>query len=275
MFDKLIEQLERPEVYRENSEAFWNDEHISKQLLEAHLNPNFEGASRNHEFIEKSIEWIGSQVVGDNVKILDLGCGPGLYSLPLAQRGWVVTGIDFSEGSIRYAKQKSKEVGFEIRYEFRDYLTIDFKNEFDLVLLIYCDFAVLAPEKRKILVEKIFRAMKPGGKLILDVFSASNYKNRREEQTWEMNLNGGFWNEDSYFCLTGLYEYENNVFLDQYMVMTEKETKVYYMWNQAFSAETLQDEFSGVSFSKINYYGDVSGSLELTKSNTLCVVVEK
>ena len=59
------------------------------------------------------------------------------------------------------------------------------------------------------------------------------------------------------------------------MVMTEKETKVYYMWNQAFSAETLQDEFSGVSFSKINYYGDVSGSLELTKSNTLCVVVEK
>ena len=275
MFDKLIEQLERPEVYRENSEAFWNDEHISKQLLEAHLNPNFEGASRNHEFIEKSIEWIGSQVVGDNVKILDLGCGPGLYSLPLAQRGWVVTGIDFSEGSIRYAKQKSKEVGCEIRYEFRDYLTIDFENEFDLVLLIYCDFAVLAPEKRKILVEKIFRAMKPGGKLILDVFSASNYKNRREEQTWEMNPKGGFWNEDSYFCLTGLYEYENNVFLDQYMVMTEKETKVYYMWNQAFSAETLQDEFSGVSFSKINYYGDVSGSLELTKSNTLCVVVEK
>ena len=109
----------------------------------------------------------------------------------------------------------------------------------------------------------------------MDVLSASSYKDRREEQTWEMNPTGGFWSEDSYLCLTGLYEYENNVFLDQYMVMTEKETKVYYMWNRAFSVETLQEEFSGVGFSKINYYGDVYGSLNIEKSDTLCVVVEK
>lgn len=275
MFEKLMHQLKRPKVYQENGEAFWDDEYISKQLLAAHLNPDFEGATRNHQFVKRSIEWIASQFQGDSIKALDLGCGPGLYSLPLAQRGWKVTGIDFSRSSIEYAKEKAEEASYDVCYKYQDYLTIDFENEFDLVLLIYCDFAVLAPEKRKILVGKIFQALKPGGKLILDVFSMNQYKDRKEEQTWERNPSGGFWREEPYLCLTGLFSYPNHVFLDQYVVMTENELKVYYMWNQAFSSEMLKNELSCANFSEFNFYGDVSGSLDFEKSKTLCVVANK
>lgn len=83
----------KPKVYEESSSAFWNDENISKFMLEAHLNPNFEGASRNHEFIQKSVNWIDEYCNGGNgKKLLDLGCGPGIYAELLADKGFHVTG---------------------------------------------------------------------------------------------------------------------------------------------------------------------------------------
>ncbi|WP_411681994.1 hypothetical protein [Clostridium thailandense] len=47
MLNELFKYLKKPELYAESSKEFWNDEHISKKLLEAHLDPNFEGASRS------------------------------------------------------------------------------------------------------------------------------------------------------------------------------------------------------------------------------------
>lgn len=45
--NKLLSYIkDKPNVYEESSSAFWDDEHISKHMLEAHLTPNFDGASR-------------------------------------------------------------------------------------------------------------------------------------------------------------------------------------------------------------------------------------
>lgn len=49
---KTIKELDRPPIYTKTSVKFWDDEYISQQMLEAHLNPDFEGASRKLDFIE-------------------------------------------------------------------------------------------------------------------------------------------------------------------------------------------------------------------------------
>lgn len=54
MFKSLIPILERPPLYTKTAVPFWDDEHISKQMLIAHLDPGFEGASRKFAFIDKS-----------------------------------------------------------------------------------------------------------------------------------------------------------------------------------------------------------------------------
>ena len=95
IFSVLNTLLTKPDLYERTIEKFWNDPHISKGLLKAHLDPDTEAASRRPEFIDRSVEWIVS-MLPEGASLLDIGCGPGLYTKRLAERGLRVTGIDFS-----------------------------------------------------------------------------------------------------------------------------------------------------------------------------------
>ncbi len=56
--------------------------------------------------LTSSLKWIVSHFgIGVNTIIADFGCGPGLYITQFADKNADVTGIDFSERSIRYAKE--------------------------------------------------------------------------------------------------------------------------------------------------------------------------
>ena len=50
-------------------------------------------------------------------RVLDVGCGPGLYTTRLAASGARVTGIDFSERSIACAREQSRIKGLTIDLE--------------------------------------------------------------------------------------------------------------------------------------------------------------
>ena len=81
MNNKIIEALKKPAVYTPSGTAFWDDDYISGQMLKAHLDPDFEGASRKLSFIEKSAVWLSGLVPpSDYPQLLDIGCGPGIYA---------------------------------------------------------------------------------------------------------------------------------------------------------------------------------------------------
>lgn len=109
MHTKLLQSLALPTLYQKSDTNFWDDTHISLQMLKAHLDPDFEAASRKHSFITDSAAWIATQVSPQqNLYLLDIGCGPGLYAQEFARAGYKVTGIDFSKRSIRYAQKSAK-----------------------------------------------------------------------------------------------------------------------------------------------------------------------
>lgn len=112
-----IKILERPPLYAKSKAAFWNDEHISKQMLKAHLEPEFDGASRKLNFIEKSVAWVAELVPSSNYPLLlDIGCGPGIYAEKFSKMNYHVTGIDFSKRSIDYAQKSALCQRLEISY---------------------------------------------------------------------------------------------------------------------------------------------------------------
>lgn len=96
MYDNLLTIFEKPSLYKKMEIPFWDDEHISLQMLKAHLNPEFNGASRKLDFINKSADWITRIVRPSEFnELLDIGCGPGIYAERFAQFGYSVTGIVF------------------------------------------------------------------------------------------------------------------------------------------------------------------------------------
>ena len=117
MFDRISKSLEKPPIYTKAKAAFWNDEHISKQMLKAHLDPEFEGASRKLKFIQESVVWIKEIVPPVKYpQLLDIGCGPGIYAEKFSKEGYQVTGIDYSKRSIELAITLAKFYDVSLDY---------------------------------------------------------------------------------------------------------------------------------------------------------------
>lgn len=134
MINKLFFLLQKPALWQRSCEPFWDDEHISKGMLEAHLNPDWDAASRKHSYIDCSVKWLTS-IIPAGSKILDLGCGPGLYTKRLSDAGYDVTGIDYSKRSIANAEEHDTKT----KYIYQNYLEMNYTEAFDVITLIYCD----------------------------------------------------------------------------------------------------------------------------------------
>ncbi len=275
---ELLKYASKPTLYEKGTAVMWTDEHISKQLLEIHLNPDIDLASRKKSTIEKTIDWIFSTVNGEKLKILDLGCGPGLYTQKIAQKGHKVTGVDFSENTINYAKEQAKISNRDIKYINKNYLDLELpEDEFDLVLMIYTDFGVLLPEERIQLLRTIEKALKPGGTFIFDVLNDRDLDKKISPKNWEV-AEQGFWRKTQYLALSDSFLYKNRkVILNQHIVADENKTEVYRFWTHYFSHDDLMQLLESFDFTNIRFYEDVlpaDNNLWSGENVTFCKVVK-
>ena len=237
----LLKAIKKPALYEKSNASMWEDDHISRHLLELHLNQDCDAASRKRGTIEKTVQWIETHLDQPQKSILDLGCGPGLYCELLAEHGHRVTGVDFSKRSIAYARQSAAQKGLKIDYLQKNYLDLTFENQFDLVIMIFCDFDVLVPDDRTRLLKNIYRALKPGGSFIFDTLNpkapaAINIPGK----SWEV-ADGGFWKMGAYLALFETFHYEEaNVILQQHVVCSEPDQcSVYRFWTHYYQREIL------------------------------------
>ncbi len=256
---ELIKKLSsKPQLYEKGSSVMWTDPYISKQLLELHINPDNDVASRSQVKIERIANWILERAGKAQKKILDLGCGPGLYAELLAQKGHSVIGVDFSENSIRYATRQAKGKKLKIEYLEKNYLDLDFDNQFDLVILIYLDFCVLLPEEREKVLENIYRALKKGGLFICDVVNERNIDKKTISQSWEVQETG-FWKNTPYIALANGYHFpEAKVLANHHIVLSEDNTvDTYIFWSHYYEKNDLVKILKSKGFKDITGYENV------------------
>jgi len=278
MFEELEKINKRPEPFQfYTASDLWTDDHTSKQMLSFHLNEAIDVCSRNAEFINRSVEWIALKSnIGRDFKIADFGCGPGLYTTRLAKCGANVTGIDFSERSIKYAKKVAAREQLNISYVKQNYLEFETGDRFDLVLMIMCDFCALSPEQRNGLLRKFHRNLKPNGSVLLDVYSLSAFEKRKEAATYEVNQLNGFWSPNKYYGFLNTFKYnEKKVVLDKYTIIESGRTRTIYNWLQYFAPEKLEREFMETGFFIEELYSDVAGTPYNGTSNEFAVIAKK
>jgi cyclopropane fatty-acyl-phospholipid synthase-like methyltransferase len=278
MFEELKAINSRPFPFeRYTAGELWTNEHTSKQMLAYHLDDSIDASSRNSLFIDRSIEWIVSHFALDEASaIADFGCGPGLYTTQLAQRGARVTGIDFSRNSLDYANRTADEQGLDIHYVLANYLDFNTTDRFDLITMIMCDFCALGPEQRKDLLSIFHTLLKPEGSVLLDVYSLNSFDQREESATYELNQLNGFWSPEDYYCFVNTFKYDAaKVVLDKYTIIEESATREVYNWLQFFSEDSIRSEFGRSRFEVKEIYSNVAGDSFDASSAEMALVARK
>ena len=194
VFAFLSEQSSRPPLFSAyTAEELWTDPHVAEQMLSFHLDPMKDLASRNHAFIHRSIGWLNETFgLRSGKRVLELGCGPGLYANGLASLGASVVGVDFSVNSLAHARSVAAERGLPVVYHDANYLDLQMDETFDLVLLIFGDFCPLGPGQRRRLLDKVRGWLAPGGRFVFDVSSSALFGGLEESASYEVAPGGGF-----------------------------------------------------------------------------------
>lgn len=240
----------------------WNDPHISQQMLAAHLDPHSPMASRTHAFIDSSVEWlVGMLALTPGSRVLDLGCGPGLYAHRLARRGIRVLGIDASDRSVASATEVADQEGLAAQFRRGDYLRDDLGQGHDAAILIYEDYSVLSPTQRGLLLRRVAAALGPRGRIVFDVTSTARFASFRESIVTEPNLMGGFWSADPYVGTRETWTYpEQSLVLEKYTIETAHASREFWNWMHCLDPETVTRELAENGFRAPALYGDVTGA---------------
>jgi SAM-dependent methyltransferase len=263
MFAELEGINRRPEPFScLTIQELWADPHISEQMLRYHLDPSVDAASRSADFTDRSVAWISARFgIGPGRRVVDLGCGPGLYTGRLARTGAAVTGVDFSPRSIAYAREDAVRAGLPVSFVLADYLAWTPDDRFELALMIYCDYGAMAPPQRRRLLDRLRRILEPGGAFLFDVSSLAALADLEESVAYAPNLMDGFWSSQPYYGFLNTFTYADaRASVDRYQIVEPGRTRTFCNWVQYFDPEGLASELGDAGFSVLEVLGDVAGA---------------
>jgi len=259
-------------LFQRSNETIWTDEHISKSLLDAHLDEAHDAASRKYDKRTNIVNWINTHI-NPCSKIIDLGCGPGLYAYELGKLGHNVLGVDFNKESLNYA-QNNKSIRDVVQYRYCNYLKDKIEGKINAAMMIYCDFGALIPDEQKLLLNKLNNLLYDDGLLFFDVFGKEALKKQKEKRNWFISGGGDFWNKEPYFLMEEIKYFEKeNALGTRYYLLEQGNGKIkeYIMWDQYYDEQSIKTLLLENGFETIEIKNDLIASNE----ETLFIIARK
>ncbi|MCB9603754.1 MAG: methyltransferase domain-containing protein [Sandaracinus sp.] len=135
--------------------------------------------------IERECDFITARLnLAPGATILDVGCGLGLHAIELTRRGFLVVGLDLSLPMLSRAGDEAQDHGLKINFLHADMREMNFDGAFDAVLCWGTTFGYFDDESNKRVVERLHRALKPRGVLLLDVVNRDHVIRSQPNLIW-------------------------------------------------------------------------------------------
>lgn len=185
----IVRRAAVPTPWDEGDNIPWNDPAFSARMLKEHLSDEHEAASRSPERIKRHCRWIHREVLEQKPsRILDLGCGPGLYTSRLATMGHDPWGIDFSPASIAHANRATN-----LEHRLGDIREMDYGQDNNLIMMLYGEINSFKMPDIMTILKQARSSLAPTGKLLLEVHSADTVERMgKTRQAWRALESGLF-----------------------------------------------------------------------------------
>ena len=273
----------RPPAWSEGDKIPWNEPGFSARMLKEHLSQNHDHASRRAVKIESQVRWIHEEVLHCRpARILDLGCGPGLYTSRLAGLGHECVGIDFSPASIAYAAAAAADgVENEPRrctYHLHDIRSAEYGSGYGLVMLVFGEFNMFKPADARRILHKAGRALAPGGLLLLEPHTEAAVRSFGSLQPVWYSSKGGLFSEKPHLCLMeSFWDGDSQTAIERYFIVDVATAAVarYAATTQAYSQEAYCVLLEECGFARPDIYPSLEGRVDETQADFFVLLSRK
>lgn len=274
---EVLNALRSPKRFEKSPDNIWTNEKLASFIFHSYFDENIYGGSKSSEFITSSLNYIDYIAKEYNCKkIMDLGCGPGIYTNPLAQSGYEVIGIDISEKSIEFAKKKASDNDLNIEYINDDFFNLNPTNKVDMVLMLYDIYSSYDIDHRRLILELVYNVLQDSMIFIVDVPLRNKIETTSTMRNWHLFEKGEFYNDEPFSYFLKCEYYGNGLLLNHSVFLYQNNNIVNcFDWIQHFSVNQIIDELSNGGFKVLKLHSSISGSDLKENSSSVALICKK
>jgi SAM-dependent methyltransferase len=241
----------------------WDDPAFSERVLKEHLTQENDAASRPIVKIKKHVDWIHRHILAEKPsRILDLGCGPGLYTTRLAKLGHTCTGIDFAPAPIEYAIKNAPK---GCAYQLADIRSADYGRDYDLIILIFGALNLFRPQDARLILEKACAALKPGGSLLLEISSLDSVDQIGNQPAMWYSAESGLFSGRPHVCLMETFwDEQQTVATERFFIIDAATGQVtrHAASTQGYDEGQIESVLRDAGFGKVAFFPSLTGKPE-------------
>jgi SAM-dependent methyltransferase len=146
--------------------------------------------TQSPEWTAREIDFVARQAPLPAYRtLLDVCCGEGRHAIPLAERGYDVTGLDRDGAALSAAQERAADSSVATRFvegDMRD-LAASVAGPFDICVCLWQSFGYFDATTNEDILRQMGDLLRPGGRLILDIYHPGYFATRQGARTVERN----------------------------------------------------------------------------------------
>jgi SAM-dependent methyltransferase len=156
----------------------WWEELFDDDFLRATPRPTDTQVLAEASFIETRLG------LAKGALILDLACGHGRHAIELTRRGYQVVGFDLSLAMLAQAADEAEVARQKVNFLHGDMRDLPFEDKFDGIYCWGTSFGFFEEEKNQALLQRVHRALRPGGVFLLEAINRDFVTARQPSLVW-------------------------------------------------------------------------------------------
>lgn len=206
-------------------------------------------------------------------RIVDIGCGTGSITVPMAARGYKMTGLDLSEEMLALAAKKAEDAGADIRFLGADMRSFNLGFRADAAICSFdCVNYLLKTDDVEAALFRAHENIEKGGVFIFDVATPYKYKNVLADNAFVYE------NDDVFMTWENYFNEKTNI-CDFYLTFFVRDGKVYRREDEeqrqrCYALRTIRKVAQNAGFSILCECADVDFS-PLQEDSERCFFVCK